>query len=91
MSVVYCSYQVIIFLRAEENMGKEKKPKDKKTAREENKQFDHGGKGGEPAALKSGCTGIDFFPGGTLGLGARCLCFALSSLLVCLLCIVLIR
>ena len=61
-----------------------RKPKDKETGSEENKQFDPGGERRGATTLESGCTGIVFFPGGNLGLGARCLCFVLLSVRVCL-------
>ena len=59
-------------------------PKDKKTGREENKQFDPGGKGEEQPPWKAGVPCTIFFSGG-------CLCFVLLFVLVGLLCIVLIR
>ena len=40
-----------------------RKPKDKKTASEENKQFDPGGKGGEPPPWKAGVPVFFFFWG----------------------------
>ena len=38
-----------------------RKPNDKKTLSEENKQFDPGGKGGEPPPWNAGCTNSLFF------------------------------
>ena len=60
-----------------------RKPK----ANEENKQFDPGGKGGEPSPWKAGVLVIYSFSGGNLGHGgARCSCFVVFSVRVCLLC-----
>ena len=65
-----------------------RKPKDKKTANEENMQFDPTEKGEQPPPWKAG---VPFFSGGNSGLGCPLLVFCAFSVFVCLLCIVLIR
>ena len=62
-------------------------PKDKKTANEENKQFDPRGERSGATALKSGCTGIIFFPGELWAwVPAACvLCFCLCCYVCCVL------
>ena len=61
-----------------------RKPNDKKTLSEENKQFDPGGKGGEPPPWNAGCTNSLFFVWGERWpWGACCLCFV-----SCVLCLV---
>ena len=64
-----------------------RKPKDKKTSSEENKQFDPVGIGGEPPPWKAAVLVTFSFQGGTMGLGAvACvLCFVLLSVRACLL------
>ena len=71
-----------IFLQAS------RKPEDKEKCSKENKQFDPGGKGGDPPLRKAAVRVVVSFSGGILGLGARCLCSVLLSVHVCLLCFV---
>ena len=60
------------------------KPKDKEKGSEENKQFDHGGKG-EKAPLWNAAVTLCFFSVENVGpYEARCLCFVFS---VCALCV----
>ena len=62
------------------SMQTRRKPKDKKTGSEENKQFDPGEKGGEPPPWKAGVPVIFSF------LGAACaLCFCLCVSVCCVL------
>ena len=67
-----------------------RKPKDEKTSSEENKQFDPGGKGEEPPPWKAGVSVLFSFSRGNSGPGCPLL-VSCAFLLVCLLCIVLIR
>ena len=67
-----------------------RKPKDKKTTNEENKQFDSSGKGEEPPPWKAGVPVFFSFSWGTSRPGCPLL-VSRAFLLVCILCIVLIR
>ena len=70
-----------------------RKPNDKKTVSEENKQFDPGGKGEKPSPWNAAVMVLLSFSGGNVGpWDARCLCsvlFVCVCLSVCLLFIVL--